>query len=100
MHRSTRTLGAIILTAVFVVPLSLSAMPAFQDRHDERKEEKSKERYFDKKHKDYHDWDDHEQSMFQVYLSERHLPAVEFRVMKDKDQQKYWDWRHTHEDRR
>jgi len=99
MHRYTRTLGSIILTAALVVPLSLSAMPAFQDRHDDRKDEKAKERYYDKKHKDYHDWDDHEQSLFQVYLTENHRPLVEFRLMKDKDQQKYWQWRHDHEDR-
>jgi len=104
MHRSTRTLGSILLTAAFIIPSSLSAISAFQDRRDERKEERKeekreekRERYYDKKHRDYHDWDDRERTSFQIYLTERHMPVIEFRLMKDRDQQRYWEWRHKHE---
>src|SRR5271155_876848 len=96
MQKTLRYLSTILLTATIVAPLTLSAMAAPQD--DKRHEEKAKERYYDKHHKDYHDWDDREQSSFQIYLTENHRPVVEFRTLKVDDQQRYWDWRHEHPD--
>ena len=102
MHRSYRTLGSILLTVAISAPMTLSAASLPQDRkaekREEKREEKARERYYDKHHKDYHEWDDREEHSFHIYLTERHHPIVEFRAMKERDRQRYWQWRHNHED--
>jgi|SRR5579872_1931561 len=102
MHRFNRKLGSMLLTVAFAAPLSFGVMGATQDRQDEKREEKkeqkARERYYDKHHKDYHDWDDSEDRSFHLYLTETHHPIIEFRLMKDRDQQRYWAWRHNHPD--
>jgi len=101
MHRSVRYLGVILLTTALAAPLSLSAKVVPQDdkKHEDKgKEDKAKGHYYDKNHKDYHDWNDKEESSFHIYLTEQKHPVVEFSTMKAKDQQKYWDWRHDHPD--
>jgi len=101
MHRITHYFSSILLTATLGAPLYASPIGLTQDKHEkqeEKREEKARERYYDKHHKDYHDWDDREEHSFHLYLTEKHHPIIEFRRMKERDRQRYWTWRHSHED--
>jgi hypothetical protein len=53
---------------------------------------------YDRDHKDYHVWDDHEDKAYRAYLGERHRDYVEYKKLNRKDQSDYWKWRHEHPD--
>ena len=57
-------------------------------------------RYYDKNHKDYHNWDDREnRSPWGLYLSSNHKKDHEFAKASSREQGQYWNWRHSHPDR-
>ncbi len=80
-----RFLAAALLTCTLSVPLVLA-----QD-HQSR-------RYYDKTHKDYHEWNDNENRSFETFRSERHIKSHDFAHAKKSEQQQYWNWRHEHPD--
>jgi hypothetical protein len=56
------------------------------------------QRYYDKQHKDYHEWNANEEKSYSVYLGEKHITVHTFQKAKPKEQQDYWNWRHQHPD--
>jgi hypothetical protein len=52
----------------------------------------------DHDHKDYHKWDDYENAVWHRYIAEKHLEAHEFAKASRREQQDYWNWRHSHPD--
>jgi uncharacterized protein YxeA len=64
---------------------------AAQDHHDDRG-------YYDKHHRDYHKWDDHEDRAWHMYWEQRHRPYVDWAAASEAQRQAYWDWRHNHSD--
>jgi len=42
----------------------------------------------------YHRWDRNEESVFRIYLGERHEPYRRFRSLDNDQQREYWKWRH------
>jgi hypothetical protein len=56
-------------------------------------------RYYDRNHRDYHEWNDREDRSYRVYLGERHRDYREFRLNSRHEQGNYWNWRHHHPDR-
>jgi hypothetical protein len=86
MHR-THFLSSLVLIAVFVAPVSAIAAS---------KETSVSVRVYDKDHKDYHNWDDHENKQWGVYLSENHKKYHEYSKSNKKEQSNYWNWRHSH----
>ncbi len=52
--------------------------------------------YVDSKHHDRHEWNDDEDKMYRRYMDEHHRKYVEFKKLNRKDQDAYWEWRHTH----
>ncbi len=52
--------------------------------------------YVDAKHHDKHEWNDDEDKRYRAYMEEHHHKYVEFDKLKRKDQDAYWEWRHTH----
>lgn len=81
-----KLLIAATLSAALVVPLATYA----QEHHDDR--------YYDKRHHDYHQWNDHEDRAYHMYWEQRHQPYVAFTAATPAQQQAYWDWRHRHSD--
>lgn len=88
--RASRHLGFILLASLLSAPVSLFAAPA-QD-HDQDHEQ----RVYDADHKDYHEWNDHENEAWQKFLAEKHRKDHEFAKASKKEQSEYWNWRHEH----
>jgi hypothetical protein len=90
MTKMHRHISSLILAAAFVVPLAATAAP--QDA-------KIQIRFFDRNHKDYHNWDDHEDRAWGIYLNDNHRKSEEFSKASKRRQSQYWNWRHSHPDR-
>jgi uncharacterized protein YxeA len=54
--------------------------------------------YYDKHHRDHHQWNDHEDRAWRIYNQEHHRNYVEWNRARNRDRQAYWDWRHNHSD--
>jgi hypothetical protein len=55
-------------------------------------------RVYDSHHKDYHNWDDHEDHAYRRYLAEQHYEYREYQKQNHRRQDAYWKWRHNHPD--
>jgi hypothetical protein len=76
-----------------LLALSLSApVAAVAQEHNQR--------YYDKQHKDYHEWNANEEKNFNVYLGEKHIKVHTWTKAKPRERQDYWNWRHDHPDGR
>ena len=81
---STAFLGAALMVPTVIAPIALQA----QDHKG----------YHDKRHNDDHEWNDHENQAYRLYLKENHRKYREFSTLGDNRQQAYWGWRHQHSD--
>jgi Ni/Co efflux regulator RcnB len=82
----SRFINTLILAATLTAPLAMNA----QDHPN---------RYYDKTHKDYHEWNDNENQRYHEYQTERRVKTThEFNRAKKSEQQDYWKWRHEHGD--
>ena len=86
MH-AHRFLSSLIVTAVLLAPAAAqaTAAPAV----------KVQLRVYDRSHKDYHVWDDHEDSTYRAYLGDQHKTYRKYSTLNRKQQTTYWNWRHT-----
>jgi hypothetical protein len=102
MHRKHKYLfGFFVLTAALAAPsvMSAGAKPQDNGRQEEhRRDDNDRNRFYDRQHKDYHNWDSNEDRSFRVYLGERHREYHPFVELKVKEQNSYWKWRHNHPD--
>jgi hypothetical protein len=55
-------------------------------------------RYYDKAHKDYHEWNDNEAKSYAKFREEKHIPNHDFSKAKPVERTQYWSWRHDHPD--
>jgi hypothetical protein len=55
-------------------------------------------RIYDSHHRDYHNWNDHENEAYRRYLAEQHWKYKEYQRQSHRRQEAYWNWRHTHPD--
>jgi hypothetical protein len=56
-------------------------------------------RVYDRDHRDYHNWDDHEDRAYRSYLAAQHRSYREYHRQHHRVQRHYWNWRHSHPDR-
>jgi hypothetical protein len=56
-------------------------------------------KFYDKSHKDYHNWNTDEDRYYRQYLNEHHRKYTAFSHNNKSQQQAYWSWRHEHEGR-
>ena len=56
------------------------------------------QRYRDREHNDYHEWNEGEDRAYRRYLEERRRTYREFHRLKSNEQRDYWRWRHEHRD--
>jgi len=68
MHRTHQYIASLFLTAALVAPVAIMAAPAPQEVNVQL-------RYYDKHHKDYHNWDNHENRAWRQYLANSQRPA-------------------------
>jgi len=101
MLRNFKFLGSLVLLGAFSMPVATLARPMVQDEHhDQDRDHDRDHRYYDKAHKDYHQWNEHEDAAYRRWLAERHRDYRDFGRLSAKDQQRYWTWRHEHPDER
>jgi hypothetical protein len=79
-----RFFGALILGTILITPVAIQAQDA--------------KKYYDRDHKDYHAWNDNENTSYHKFLTEKHYKDHEFTKAPKKEQQEYWNWRHDHPD--
>ena len=96
MHRGSRFLSSLFLTAALAAPMAMmaAAIPQDNQRHEDKDNHK---RYYDKQHKDYHTWDDNEDHFYQRYQTEHHEKRA-FIELNTRQQGVYWNWRHNNPD--
>ncbi len=87
------------LSAALVIPVAVSA----QDDHgDGRRNDQQNRRYEDRGHHDFHEWNPGEEQTYRRYLQENRMKYRDFAKANRREQNNYWNWRHSHpdEDRR
>jgi hypothetical protein len=77
--------------AALLLAVSLTAPLVMADDHDNK-------RYYDKSHKDYHQWNENEDRSYNQFLNEKHVQVHHWKKAKHAEQQEYWNWRHEHPD--
>jgi hypothetical protein len=88
MNRKYRYIASLFLSAALVAPVSMMAAPSPQAAVSVR--------IYDRDHKDYHNWDDHENGLWGQFLVERHRRHHEYARASAREQREYWQWRHAH----
>lgn len=93
MFRFCKRFSSFLLLAALAMPVATFARDDHDHDHDRD------HRYYDRAHKDYHHWDEHESAAYRHWMeAERHHRYVEFDHLSKADQQRYWVWRHDHSD--
>jgi hypothetical protein len=93
MNRAHRYAASLLLAAVLASPLAVMAVPAPEGATVQI-------RVYDRHHRDYHNWDDHENHAWGVYLESNHRRHYEYVRAHRRDQDRYWEWRHSHPNER
>ncbi len=83
--------NAAVLSAALIVPAAIAPTVL-------RAEDHKTVTYHDKNHNDDHEWNDHEDRAYRLYVKEHHRKYSPFVRLKENDQQAYWGWRHEHSD--
>ena len=91
MHHTHRYIVSLFLTTALAAPALLMAAPVPQ-------EARVQVRVYDRNHKDYHNWDDNENRAWGTFLVENHRDSHEYAHSKKREQNEYWNWRHSHPD--
>ena len=100
MHRGYRYLSSLLLTAALAAPVAMMAAASPRDdRNHENRPNENNKRYYDKGHKDYHTWDGNEDRSYQRYQTEHHQRRA-FVQLNTRQQNGYWNWRHSNPDNR
>ena len=85
-------LGSLLVGAALIAPVGIQAREKDRDRNC------PDNGYYDRDHKDCHNWDDHENRAYQSWEEARHRTHREFSRLKAKERSEYWRWRHEHPD--
>ena len=92
MTNARRYVASLFLAAAIAAPVSIMAAPTPEQANVQV-------RVFDRNHKDYHNWDDRENTAWGVYLTDNHRRHYEYAKANRAQQDQYWNWRHAHPDR-
>ena len=98
MHRGCRYFGFMLLSAALASPLATAKPVISMQEHEDHDRDRDHHRVYDPDHKDYHDWDDREDTVYRHWLEGRHEAYVDYNRLKRKQQREYWKWRHEHEE--
>ena len=86
-----RYISSLLLATALAAPVVMIAAPRPQ-------EPSAQIRFYDRDHRDYHNWDDRENHAYRQYLGEQHRSYREYQRQNHKVQKNYWNWRHSHPD--
>jgi hypothetical protein len=86
--------------SVFTVITALAGtalLPADASAKEKNKHKaKHDARFYDRAHRDYHNWNGDEDRLYRQYLEEHHHHYRAFSRMNRQQQLQYWQWRHDH----
>jgi hypothetical protein len=83
---------AALVGAALIIPIAFTTSVLRADDHNDGR------KYHDKKHKDDHEWNNHEDQAYRIWVRDNHRKDSEFGTLKLREQQSYWNWRHSHSD--
>jgi len=89
MYRKSLIISSLFLSAALVAPVAITANAAPQS---------VSVKVYDRDHKDYHNWDDHEAKSYETFRGDHPKYNVTFGKTKHSQQKTYWNWRHEHPD--
>jgi len=84
-----RILSSLIVAAALLAPVSIQAAGRLKEP-----QLTAQVRVYDRSHKDYHVWDDHEDQAYRQYLGDQHLKYRTYSTLSRKRQTGYWNYRH------
>jgi hypothetical protein len=93
-----RILSSLIVTAALFAPALGQTVAAGQERAAVKAGPVTV-RVYDRAHKDYHVWDDHEDRTYRTYLTDSHRSYRPIAKLSNKEQTKYWNSRHRDDKR-
>jgi hypothetical protein len=85
-----------ILLLALTIAAFQPAISKAEDRNDRRRH--NDDRYYDRHHKDRHEWNDREDRAWRMYWDQRHKPYRDWDRVSQRDRDRYWNWRHNHSD--
>ena len=88
---NTALIGTALIGSLMIIPRTSLAQ-------DHKADQAAAVRYHDKVHNDDHEWNDHENQAYRMWVKDTHRKDIEFSKLKDRDRQNYWNWRHDHRD--
>ena len=88
MNRARLYITSLFLAGVLAAPGTLMANAKPQDVVQVR--------VYDRDHKDYHNWDNHEDQVYRGYLTDQHKVYRSYDHQSKREQRNYWNWRHSH----
>jgi hypothetical protein len=93
MKKGIRFLSSAMVAGALLLPVAMRADDHDRDDHHDH-------RYYDRAHKDYHNWDNREDQAYRGWYAERYHDRQyrDFNRLHRNDQQAYWTWRHEHPD--
>ncbi len=91
-------MSSLALIAAMAGPVALGAS-AQERRDDDRGRPAVQIRVYDRHHRDYHNWDDHESRAYVRWETDNRRRHREYARRQRAEQNRYWAWRHNHPDR-
>jgi hypothetical protein len=91
MRHTHRYITSLFVAAALAAPVAIMATPVPQEAGVQV-------RVYDRDHKDYHNWDDHENRAWGIFLTNNHRKNHEYAKANRREQSNYWKWRHEHPD--
>ena len=65
---------------------------------DDRRDRVRVQRYYDRDHRDWHEWNDNEGRAYRYYQQQQRMKEMEWRRANRRQQTEYWRWRHNNPD--
>ena len=78
---------ASLMAAAFTAPMLMTPTPM-----------QAQQRYHDEARNDDHEWNNHEDRAYRIWVKQNHRKYQNFAQLRAEDQRNYWAWRHEHSD--
>jgi hypothetical protein len=85
MHKSCRYLGSLLLGAILVFPLTMTAAPQTKTTKQPSNTAQTP-----------HQWNHNEEQSYKAYRHDNHLGDKAYNKLSPDEQTKYWNWRANH----
>jgi hypothetical protein len=102
MKRLFRMAGSLILAGAIAAPIAMQAQDHDRDDKDRDRDRNrnNNARIYDREHRDYHTWNNDEDGRYRQWYTNTYNGREyrDYNRLHKKDQQQYWNWRHSHGD--